>query len=165
VALLRRRRRAEELSGIKKVLFVCTGNICRSAMAEHLLRHLSKTKNLGLEVRSCGTAADSYFEVPEIVHKLLTERGVEPFEHTARLVTREPLAWADLVLAMTAGHAEQLREKFPEFSSKIRVFREQAGFGEEDVADPMGLSDEEFAQCLEVIEEGFDALIPKGFKE
>ena len=93
------------MSDIKKVLFVCTGNICRSAMAEHLLRQLSKKQNLGLEVRSCGTAADTYFEVPEIVHKLLSEKGVEPFEHTARLVTREPLAWADIVFAivLTAG--------------------------------------------------------------
>jgi protein-tyrosine-phosphatase len=133
-------------------------------MAEHLLRHLAAARGLGLETRSCGTAAESYFEVPSAARRLLTERGAPPFEHTARLVTRESLRWADLVLAMTAAHVDHLIEQYPEFSAKIRLLREAAGSGEQDVADPMGGSDADFAACINVIEEALEALIRSGFQ-
>ena len=67
------------MSVARRILFVCTGNICRSATAEHLLRHQAQQQGLDLEVRSCGTAAESYYEVPAVVRQLLSERGVPPF--------------------------------------------------------------------------------------
>ena len=148
----------------RRILFVCTGNICRSAMAERLLRHWSDTRGLGLEVRSCGTGAQSWFEVPSVVRRLLAECGAPPFEHTPRLATRDQLRWADLVLAMTSAHREHLSEQFPEFGRKIRLLREQAGLGEEDVADPMGQSDQVFQDCLAAIQQSLEALVRTGFR-
>jgi protein-tyrosine phosphatase len=148
----------------KKILFVCTGNICRSAMAEHLLRHLAKTRGLALETSSRGTAAESYYEVPEVVRCLLAAKGVPPFEHKARFLTREALSWADVVFAMTEMHAETITDAYPEFTSKVHLFREAAGFGPGDVEDPMGQPDEFYEKCLAIIEESLEALIKLGFE-
>lgn len=152
------------MSAPRRVLFVCTGNVCRSAMAEHLLRHLARERGLGLEVGSCGVAAEPWYEVPAIVPRLLAQKGVPPFEHKARLATRERLRWADLVLTMTAAHRDDLAERFPEFSAKLHLLRELARFGEQDVADPMGRPDAVFAACLASIAESLEALLASGFR-
>ncbi|MFI5362183.1 MAG: low molecular weight protein arginine phosphatase [Elusimicrobiota bacterium] len=152
------------MSAPRRILFVCTGNICRSAMAEHLLRHLAATRGLDLETASAGVAAEPYYQVPEAAKRLLAAEGVPPFEHKARLATREVLRWADRILVMTAAHHDHLVELYPEFASRTRLFREAAGFGEQDVEDPMGRSDEVFARCLAVIRESLEALLRSSFQ-
>lgn len=149
----------------RHVVFVCTGNICRSAMAEHLLRHWAKARGLALETSSCGIAAESWYEVPAAARRQLEGEGVPPFEHKARLATREALKRGDLILAMTRAHYDHIVERFPELTSRTRLFREQAGFGEEDVADPMGGSDAVFARCLAVLKESLEALLRGGFRD
>ena len=149
----------------RRIVFVCTGNICRSAMAEHLLRHWAKARGLDLETSSCGIAAESWYEVPEPARRLLAVEGVPPFEHKARLATRETLKDADLILAMTQQHYDRIVGSYPEFTARTRLFREQAGFGEQDVADPMGRSDEVFAACLAVLKESLESLLRAGFRD
>src|SRR3989338_2616589 len=100
----------------RRIVFVCTGNICRSAMAEHLLRHWSARRGLDLEVRSCGIAAEGWYEVPEHARRLLEAEGVPPFEHRPRLLTREQLRWADTVLVMARHHRDHILELYPEFA-------------------------------------------------
>ena len=148
----------------RRIVFVCTGNICRSAMAEHLLRHWSKQRGLGLEVRSCGIAAEGWYEVPEHARRLLAAEGVSPFEHRPQLLTREQLRWADTVLVMAEHHREHICELYPEFTGKTRLLRAAAGFGDEDVADPMGKSFEIFSGCLAVIRESLEALLVAEFR-
>ncbi|MDX6769406.1 MAG: low molecular weight protein arginine phosphatase [Elusimicrobiota bacterium] len=150
---------------MKRVAFVCTGNICRSAMAEHLLRHWSAQRGLGLELSSCGVAAEPWYEMPSVARRLLLAEGVPPFEHKARLATRETLRGADLVLAMTRAHQDFLVDRFPEFGAKTRLFLEQAGLGERDVDDPMGRPDAEFVRCLATLKEGLEALIRRGWRD
>lgn len=148
----------------RRVLFVCTGNICRSAMAEHLLRHWSAQRSLALEVRSAGIAAEGWYEVPEHARRLLAAEGVPPFEHRPQLLTREQLRWADTVLVMAEHHRDHICELYPEFTGKTLLLRAAAGFGEQDVADPMGKSYEVFASCLAVIRESLEALSRAGFR-
>ncbi|MDD5303597.1 MAG: glycosyltransferase [Elusimicrobia bacterium] len=147
----------------RRILFVCTGNICRSAMAERILAHWSQERGLGLEVRSCGTAAESWYEVPDHARRLLAAEGAPPFKHAPQLVTRDHLRWADLVLVMTRAHRERLSEVYPEFGRKTRLLRELAGFGELDVDDPMGGTEEVFKRCLAVLKESLEALLQRGF--
>lgn len=132
-------------------------------MAERLLAHWSDARGLGLEVRSAGTAAESWYEVPEHARRLLEAEGVPPFKHAPQLVTREHLRWADLVLVMTRAHRERLEEQFPEFGRKTRLLRQLAGFGELDVEDPMGGGAEVFARCLGTLKESLEALAARGF--
>ncbi len=133
-------------------------------MAEHLLRHWAKTRGLAIETSSCGIAAESWYEVPETARRLLSGEGVVPFQHKARLATRATLREADLILAMTQEHLEHIVECYPEFTSRTHLFREFSGFGEEDVADPMGGSEKVYAACLAVLKESLEALIRSDFR-
>jgi protein arginine phosphatase len=128
-------------------------------MAEHLLRHLATTRGLDLQTASAGIAAEPYYQVPEAARRLLAAEGVPPFEHKARLATRDVLRWADLILVMTVQHYDHIVELYPEFVSRTRLFREAAGFGEQDVEDPMSRPDEVFARVLGVIKETLEALL------
>ncbi|HXT00450.1 MAG TPA: low molecular weight protein arginine phosphatase [Elusimicrobiota bacterium] len=148
----------------RRILFVCTGNICRSAMAEHLLRHLAAQRGLALEAASAGIAAEPHYRVPEPAKRLLAAAGVPPFEHKARLATREVLRWADTILVMAGEHHDYVVDLYPEFTSRTRLFREAAGFGDQDVEDPMAQSDEVFARCFGVIRESLDALLRADFR-
>ncbi len=132
-------------------------------MAERLLAFWSDERGLGLEVRSAGTAAESWYEVPEHARRLLSAEGVPPFQHAPRLVTREHLRWADLVLVMTRAHRDRLSELYPEFGRKTHLLRELGGFGELDIEDPMGGSEEIFARCLVTLKESLEPLVSRGF--
>lgn len=134
-------------------------------MAEHLLRHWSKARGLDLEVRSCGIAAEGWYEVPDHARELLAAEGVPAFEHRPQLLTREQLRWADIVLVMAEHHRDHICELYPEFTGKTRLLRAAAGLGDSDVADPMGKSREVFAACLEVIRESLAALVLTKFSD
>lgn len=137
----------------RKILFVCTGNICRSASAELLLRHWAAQRGLAVEVRSAGIAAEGWYEVPEHAKKLLAAEGVPPFTHKPQLLTREQLRWADVVFAMAENHRDYISELYPEFIGKTRMLRD------EDVNDPMGKSYEVFAASLATIKDALEAFI------
>ncbi len=145
---------------MKKILFVCTGNACRSVMAQQLLARLGGP---GFEARSAGVAAEGYFQVPAGVRATLKGHGVEDFEHRPQLVTRELLAWADLVLVMERGHREFILDKFPEFRAKVHTLKGYLGRpAPEDVADPIGQADEVYAACCADIRACVESLLVRG---
>ena len=145
----------------KKILFICTGNVCRSLMAELLMARLSQQRGLGLEVRSCGVAAEIYFAIPPGARAALAEVGITQVEHVAQLVTRDLLEWADLALTMTRTHCEELTDRFPEFGFKLHVLRGYAGLGETDILDPLGRPDKAFSHCRDKIAEALESVARK----
>ncbi|MDE2490910.1 MAG: low molecular weight protein arginine phosphatase [Elusimicrobia bacterium] len=142
-----------------KLLFVCTGNVCRSLMAERLALDLGRRRGRGVEARSCGVAAEGWYRVPDEVWTALGEAGVAASPHRPRLVERSLLAWADEALVMTARHRELLRDAFPEFRGKTALLRERAGLSG-DVADPIGQPLATFRACREQIAEALERLLP-----
>ena len=145
----------------KKILFICTGNVCRSLMAELLMARLSQQRGLGLEVRSCGVAAEIYFEIPPGARAALADVGITPAGHVAQLVTHDLLEWADLALTMTRAHCEGLADRFPEFEFKLHPLLGYAGLGETDILDPLGRPDKAFAQCRDKISEALEGVVKK----
>lgn len=88
------------------MLVLCTGNICRSPMAELLLRHAFHTYDIPALVRSSGFVNEGQPATPEVV-ELMATRGLDASTHRSTVTTAELLGWADLVIAMTTEHLKQ----------------------------------------------------------
>lgn len=137
-----------------KVLFVCTGNMCRSPAAEKLLNLYGAAS--GFEARSRGTGAQPYCSMPAQVQNFLMQAGVTDLAHKPALVTETDIDWADLVLVMEGAHAEILAEKFPQSMRKTRLLTGA------DLQDPMRKSDEVYQAVLTKIQQAVKALAAQG---
>src|SRR5687768_11436082 len=98
-----------------KVVFVCTGNICRSPMAEALLRHTLDVRGCNsVEVSSVGTwAYGGNPAMPEAV-ETLRAMGIDLSEHRSRDVDQAELAAADVIVVMTSVHVRELKTAAPD---------------------------------------------------
>ncbi len=128
----------------KKVLFVCTGNVCRSPMAEGIFRKMLEEHGLAdvVEVDSAGTWALEGQPPTPLAVEAVAAMGVEIGDHRARAVTAEDLREADLVLVMEEAHRRSLFYLSPEFAHKVFLLSEMTGEHEE-IADPYGTSEPE----------------------
>ncbi len=139
----------------KSVLFVCTGNTCRSFMAEYLMRHYANKRGLALDIASAGLAAFPGDTATENALQALEEVGIDGTMHRSRKVQPHLLEQYDLILAMTPGHKSQLVKLVPELAGRIfllKEFAERADL-EKDPDDSVeknyGISDP-FGQSLDV---------------
>jgi len=121
----------------KKLLVVCTANVCRSPLVAALIQHRLAEGGLGSEihVESAGVHALTGAEIDPVVLYLLRELGIEPAEHRATPVVEAALVSADLVLVMQEAHRQALLYRFPAASPKNCMLREVGGHYEE-VRDP-----------------------------
>jgi protein-tyrosine phosphatase len=141
-----------------KVLFVCTGNVCRSLTAAVLARKLSVEAGSPWETRSCGTAAETYFRVPREIRALLAEQaGADVSAHVPRLVTEDWVDWAERIYVMEEGHRAYVADRFPQATRKTALL-DPAG----DVADPMGGAPEDYRACLDRIRACLLRLLKEG---
>lgn len=139
------------------ICFICTGNTCRSPLAEGIL----KSKQLeGVSVRSAGLFATDGALISSHSRYLLEEHGM-PVTPTSRRFTDQDLEWADLILTMTVSHRDMLRIAAPSDSSKILTLKEYAGAQQYDVQDPFGGDLGVYQQTFEELSNQIDVLARK----
>jgi protein-tyrosine-phosphatase len=116
------------------LLFVCSGNICRSPMAAALAADAAAREGLDIRVASVGTMALVGDVVEADAHRAVAEIGLSLAPHRARQASRDAVLEAVLVVAVTREHRAWLRAKAPE--ANIASFDEITGLG--DIPDPYG---------------------------
>jgi protein-tyrosine phosphatase len=126
---------------VKKVLFVCTANVCRSPMAAAMFNALAEDRGLPWRAESAGVAALEGEPTAENALEALREVGIYPEAHRARQVSAAMFEEADLVLAMSPRHVAALRKNLGDLSAnKLYTLVEYASGApsEEGIPDPYG---------------------------
>lgn len=130
---------------MKKIVFVCTGNTCRSPMAEAIAKKLFS--NTEVEFSSYGLAAFEGQNVSEQAIKALEKYNVSYFSHTSKNITSKVVEDADLILTMTRGHKAALIKAFPKYKEKFYTLMDYTLHIDSDVYDPYGHSEEVYELC------------------
>lgn len=145
---------------MKKVLFVCTANICRSPMAQAIFDALAEDGDLPFRAESAGTAALKGKTTAPNAVAALEEAGIYPGPHRARQVDEAMIEGAELVLAMTPQHAATLRRMGGTPARGIHALPEYAmGTVDQGIADPYGLTMSAYRSTLRQIYEHVERVV------
>lgn len=143
---------------MQRILFVCTGNTCRSPMAEAIL----KNKDIdAIEVRSAGIYAVNGSEASTHAKKVLDDKGIS-HNHRSSLLTQAEVNWADLILTMTSSHKQAIQQQYPQAGNKVFTLKEYSGESfNYDVVDPYGGSLGMYEQTFRELDGLIDKAIEK----
>jgi low molecular weight protein-tyrosine phosphatase len=133
----------------RAILFVCTGNICRSPTAEGVFRSLAQKAGFELRIESAGLGDWHVGQAPdERAQHHARQRGYDLSAQRARQVRRRDFEEFDLILAMDAGHLRELQQMAPpKHRAKIRLF-----VADRDVPDPYYGGPAGFEHVLDLVE-------------
>lgn len=125
-----------------RILFVCHGNICRSVMAEMVLRHMADEAGRDMLIDSCATSTEEIGnDIYPPAKRCLTAHGVPFCRHAARQMTRQDFERYDHIYCMDQNNLRNIRRMFGEelagmVELLMSLVNDNHGFGAPDVADP-----------------------------
>lgn len=144
-------------------MFICTGNICRSAMAEGLMRKLVNDNNKNVVVYSCGIYAEDGDMATYNAIEAIKDYGVDLREHRATNIQNSQIEDMDIILCATMSHKNTVIRIYPELKDKVHTIKEFAGFDENDldIPDPWGYDIDTYRFCASTINKCLEKIIEK----
>ncbi|MDD4375296.1 MAG: low molecular weight protein arginine phosphatase [Clostridia bacterium] len=147
-----------------RIIFVCTGNICRSPMAHHYLEKRLDKRDLGKQiiVESAGTHAYTGSKATEYAIKVMKKYDVDMTRHRATKIENIDINNVDYVFCMTENHKKYLENLYPQLKDKTFTLKEFIGEKENiDIQDPWGCDENTYEKTAKEIVEIVDEQINK----
>lgn len=149
---------------MKKIMFICTGNICRSAMAEAYMKKRVAQEKLEIDVNSSGLYAEDGEAATYLAKEAMQEYDVEIESHRATNTRKSDAANRDILLCATNGHKQLLTQMMPNVKEKIYTIKEYA-YGKDcsnpDISDPWGYDITVYRNCAKEIVQAIEKIIEK----
>ena len=138
-----------------KIIFICTGNTCRSPMAEGLFRAHGGEDKTGLTVASAGLFTQDGMPASQNAVAAAAELGADITAHRSRMLTPELARDARYLVCMTGAHYDRLCELFPDCADKVFTLLP------EDISDPFGGDLETYRRAAAEIDKGVRSIIER----
>lgn len=149
---------------MKKIMFICTGNICRSAMADAYMKKRVLEEKLPIEICSSGVYAENHAQASYLAIEAMKEYDVDLTGHKATNTQNSNISQMDIILCATTGHKQLLLQMMPNLRERIYTIKEYA-YGKEcdnlDISDPWGYDATVYRSCANQIVQAIEKIIEK----
>lgn len=157
-----KKQQIEEVTNKRIILFVCTGNSCRSVMAKGLLeKKLKELERKDIEVSSAGIAILSGYRATEETITLMQKEGIDVSGHYTQRITPEMIKKADIILVMEKIQEARILQLVPQAKNRVFLLKEFAKIEEDglDISDPIGKPMVEYEKTLYTIKQAIERMV------